>query len=52
MLALVFQEYGFQVVPFELWFFESMLQGPSSIRRPVLEEHPGPPLIHYDARKY
>jgi hypothetical protein len=46
MLAFEFQEYGFQNVPFLLSFFVSMLHGPSSISRPVLDEQPGPPLIH------
>ena len=42
MLASLFQLYGFQVVPLGERPFMSMLHGPSSIRRPIELEHPGP----------
>jgi hypothetical protein len=40
--ALAFQEYGL------LWSlrFLSIDEGPSSRKRPVRDEHPGPPLSH------
>jgi len=42
MLASLFQLYGFQVVPLEEMLSISMLHGPSSMRRPIELEHPGP----------
>lgn len=46
MLASAFQEYGFHTVPLVDLFCVSMLQGPSSMSRPMEDEQPGPPLIH------
>jgi len=42
MLASLFQLCGFQVVPLEETLCMSMLHGPSSMRRPIELEHPGP----------
>lgn len=42
MLASLFQLYGFQVDPLEDRLSISMLHGPSSMRRPIELEHPGP----------
>jgi len=42
MFATLFQLCGFQVVPLVDTFSMSMLHGPSSMRRPIELEHPGP----------
>jgi len=42
MFATLFQLCGFQVVPLADTFSMSMLHGPSSMRRPIELEHPGP----------
>ena len=42
MFASLFQEYGFHRVPLEGLFFMSILHGPSSMSKPIEDEHPGP----------
>jgi hypothetical protein len=45
MLTLLFHDQGFRVVEFESGF---TLHGPFSVRRPSIEELPGPPFSQID----